>query len=106
MEQKDEDSAKILVESVEKTVRMVLDIQEKIEKMEKDVANLQNIVSDLAIKLDCVSIDSGAAHDLNDWMQDAKDDPTFEIPLDNAEIQRRTKEFYSKKANFGGKKDE
>jgi hypothetical protein len=96
MEEKDIDIS-ILCKALEKSIKMVRGHEETIKELQEKTSKLEKLIETLSVRIDCITIDVGADEDLNDFMQHAKDEPGHDTPLDNAEIQRRTKDFYDRK---------
>jgi len=91
----------ILCKALEKSVKMLQDHEEQLKKLNDTVSNLNHKVEVLTVRLDCLKLDVGAADDLNDFMQSAKDELAFDAPLTGAELAKRTSEYYNRK-RFGG----
>jgi|NOAtaT_7_FD_contig_41_6412108_length_1007_multi_6_in_0_out_0_2 hypothetical protein len=96
----EDNTIQILTEALAKTVKMVESMNSEIEKQEHRILELEKRISELGIRLDYVAIDTNADHDLNQYMQDHKDDDVFETPITAAEIFSKIDGINSRRRNL------
>jgi uncharacterized protein (DUF342 family) len=87
----------ITVKALEKAVLMLQEATSTLKKHEERITTLETEIASLKSQVGCIALDSNADHELNDYMQDAKNDPAFERPLTGQELAQRLDDYGSRR---------